>query len=33
LFIPRLVRVPVRHVRSRRANKIKRAAPAARSPA
>jgi len=33
LLIPRLVRVPVRQVRSRRAQKIGRAAPAARSPA
>src|SRR5580704_2455165 len=33
LVIPRLVRVPVRRVRNRRAQKIKRAAPAARSPA
>jgi ABC-type spermidine/putrescine transport system permease subunit II len=33
LLIPRLLRVPVRHVRSRRAQKIQRAAPAVRSPA
>ena len=33
LFIPRLLRVPVRRVRSRRAQKIQRAAPAVRSPA
>ena len=33
LVIPRLLRVPVRHARNRRAQKIQRAAPAARSPA
>jgi spermidine/putrescine transport system permease protein len=33
LVIPRLVRVPVRYVRSRRAHKIQGAAPVARSPA
>jgi spermidine/putrescine transport system permease protein len=33
LVIPRLVRMPVRHVRSRRAQKLRRAAPAVRSPA
>jgi spermidine/putrescine transport system permease protein len=33
LLIPRLLRVPIRHVRGRRAQKIQSAAPAARSPA
>jgi spermidine/putrescine transport system permease protein len=33
LIVPRLVRMPVRHVRSRRAQKLQRAAPAVRSPA
>jgi spermidine/putrescine transport system permease protein len=33
LLIPRLVRVPLRHVRNRRAQKIQRATPAAGSPA
>jgi ABC-type spermidine/putrescine transport system permease subunit II len=33
LAIPRLLRVPVRHVRSRRAHQIQRTAPTARSPA
>jgi spermidine/putrescine transport system permease protein len=33
LVIPRLARIPVRHVRSRRAQKLQRVAPAARGPA
>jgi ABC-type spermidine/putrescine transport system permease subunit II len=33
LVVPRLLRVPVRHVRSRRAHKLQRAAPVARSSA